>query len=528
MARARIVVADGLDPEGLQRLREEADVAVHGGLDEPGLAAALAGADAVIVRSASHLTARVLEAAPRLRVAARAGVGVDNIDVEAATRRGILVLNSPEASTTSTAEHTFALLLAVARRIPHAHDSVVRGEWARDRFVGIELYGKVLGVIGLGKIGTGVARRALSFGMQVRAHDPYVSEERAARLGVSLVGLDELLASSHVVTLHLPLNARTRGLLGPERIRQMKAGALLVNCARGGLVDEEALLAALEAGHLAGAALDVFQQEPPPPSALLRHPRVVVTPHIGASTREAQRSVAMDVAEQVLAALRGRPVRGAVNAPALLDEAWVRLGPHLALARTLGSLAQQIASGQIEAVEMLYAGEVAREEVAPLTAAFLAGLLAGILEPPANMISAPALARDRGITIGEVRREESEDFQSLVGATVRTSRGPLHLAGTLFGRREPRIVQIGDYRLDLIPAPQFLLIWNVDRPGMIGRVGTILGSHGVNIANMHVGRIARGGTALMVLTVDDRVPDEAMRELARLEGVADVKTVRLE
>ncbi len=521
------MVADGLDPQGLQRLQAEADVAVFAGLDESALIAALAGADAVIVRSKSHLTARVLEQAPRLRVAARAGVGVDNIDVEAATRRGILVLNTPEASTTSTAEHTLAMLLALARRIPHAHASIARGHWAREAFVGAELYGKTLGIVGLGKIGIEVARRAQAFGMQVRAHDPYVSEDRAARLGVDLVSFDDLLATSDVLTLHVPLTARTRHLLGAHQIRRMKAGALLVNCARGGLVDEEALRAALDDGHLAGAALDVFEQEPPAGSPLLEHPRVVLTPHLGASTHEAQRSVAVEVAEQVLAALDGHPVRGAVNAPALLDEAWQRLEPFLTLARHLGSLAQQLAAGQIEAVELLYAGEVSQEEPAPLTAAFLVGLFSGISDQPVNMISAPALARDRGIEVSEIRRAASEDFQHLLGVMLDTSRGSLRLAGTLFGRREPRITQVGDYRLDLIPAEQLLFLWNIDRPGMIGRVGTILGTHGVNIANMHVGRITVGGTALMVLTVDSAIPEQALLELARADGVADVKAVRL-
>ncbi len=524
----RVVVADGLDAEGLRRLEAEADVAVFAGLDEPPLMTALADADAVIVRSKSRLTARVLESAPRLRVAARAGVGTDNIDVETATRRGILVLNTPESSTTSATEHTMAMLLALARRIPGAHASVARGEWTREAFVGTELQGKTLGVVGLGKIGAEVARRAQAFGMHVRAHDPYVSQDRAARLGIDLVEFDEVLKGSDIVTLHVPLTARTRHLFGAAQIRQMKPGALLVNCARGGLIDEAALMGALTDGHLGGAALDVFEQEPPAATALFQHPAVVVTPHLGASTHEAQRSVALDVAEQVLAALKGHPVRGAVNAPALVDEAWQRLEPLLTLARYLGSLAQQLAGGQVEAVALLYAGEVADEEPAPLTASFLIGLFTGISDQPVNMINAPILARDRGIVVSEVRRETSEDFQSVLGATVQTSRGPLRLAGTLFGRREPRITQIGEYRLDLIPGEQLLFLWNQDRPGMIGRVGTTLGAHRVNIANMHVGRITPGGTALMVLTVDGGIPDDALRELSRLDGITDVKTVRLD
>ena len=526
--RPRVVVADGLDALGLERLRARARVDVFGGLDEAGLIGALQDADAVIVRSRSRLTARVLEAAPQLRVAARAGVGVDNIDVEAATRCGILVLNTPESSTVSTAEHTMALLLALARWIPQAQASLARGEWRREAFVGIELYGKTLGVIGLGKIGAEVARRAQAFGMQVVAHDPYISEDRAARLGVQLVDLPALLAASDAVTLHVPLTPRTARLLGPEQLQRMKPGALLVNCARGGLVDEDALLAALEAGRLAGAALDVFEHEPPQRRALLAHPRVVATPHLGASTREAQRSVAVDVAEQVLEALQGRPVRGAVNAPALVAETWQRLQPYLVLVRYLGLLAQQLADGQIEAVELRYAGAVAHEDPAPLTAAFLVGLFSGVSARPVNMVNAPVLAREHGIRTSAVREEESEDFQSLVAVTVRTTRGPLALAGTLFGHREPRITRVGDFRLDLIPARQLLFVWNADRPGMIGKVGTMLGAHAVNIANMHVGRVAPGGVALMVLTVDTEVPAEVLAALARLDGISAVRAVRLD
>ncbi|MDR7422728.1 MAG: phosphoglycerate dehydrogenase [Armatimonadota bacterium] len=527
-AQARIVVADGLDPAGVARLERGGAVAVFGGLGEAALIEALAEADAVIVRSRSRLTARVLEAAPRLRVAARAGVGVDNIDVDVATRRGILVLNTRESSTTSTAEHTMALLLALARHVPAAAASVARGEWTRERFVGTELYGKTLGIVGLGKIGGEVARRAQAFGMTVVAHDLYVSEDRAGRLGAQLLPLDDLLAASDVVTLHVPLTARTRHLIGADQLRRMKPGALLVNCARGELVDEDALRVALDEGRLGGAALDVFAHEPPGGSPLVGHPRVVATPHLGASTREAQRSVALEAADQVLAALEGRPVRGAVNAPAVLDEAWQRLGPFLALTRHLGSVAQQLARGPVASVELLYAGEVAAEEPAPLTAAFLAGLFAGTSTRPVNMISAPALARDRGLAISEVRREESEDFQSLVAVSLIAGGGPLRLAGTLFGRREPRIVQVDDYRLDLIPAPHLLLVWNTDRPGMIGRVGSVLGAHAVNIANMHVGRITPGGTALMVLTVDAAPPAPVLAELAAIDGISDVRAVRLD
>lgn len=524
----RILVADGLAEEGLRRLREAAEVVVHSGLAEEALARELQEVDAVIVRSATRVSARALEGAARLRVIARAGVGVDNIDVEAATRQGILVLNAPEASTTAAAEHTMALLLALVRHIPQAHASLASGRWARESFVGTELAGKTLGVVGLGKIGSEVARRALAFGMRVLAHDPYVTDERARRLGVTLVEWHDLLRSSDVVTLHVPLSPETRALIGPAELEVMKPGAYLVNCARGGLVDEGALLEALERGHVAGAALDVFSQEPPPRDhPLLRHPRVVVTPHLGGSTIEAQRSIALAIADQVLAALRGEPVRGAVNAPALDEETWRRLEPFAHLARALGALAQQLSEGQLSAVTIAYEGEVARLDTQPLTASFLVGLLHRVSDQPVNVVNSEVLARERGLRVSEAHSELCEDFASQIVAEAQTSRGVLRLGGTLFGHRDARITQVDRWRLDLAPAPHMLFVWNVDRPGMIGKVGTILGQRGVNIANMHVGRQDAGGTALMVLTLDAPAPPDVVQEIGAVDGIAQVKAVHL-
>jgi D-3-phosphoglycerate dehydrogenase len=421
-----------------------------------------------------------------------------------------------------------AMLLALVRRIPQAHAAAAAGRWGRDAFVGTELSGKTLGLVGLGKIGGEVARRASAFGMRLRAYDPYVADERARRLGVELGAWTEILAQSDVLTLHVPLAQDTRALIGRNELAMMKRGALLVNCARGGLVDEDALLAALDEGQVGGAALDVLAQEPPPAGhPLLSHPRVVLTPHLGGSTLEAQRSIAVDIAEQVLAALRGEPVHGAVNAPALGEDAWRRLDPFMHLARVLGALTQQVAEGQVSAVAVGYEGEVARMDTPALTASLLAGLLARVSDQPVNLVNALVLAKERGLRISEANTDLCEDFASQIVAESQTSHGTLRLAGTLFGHREARITGIGRLRLDLVPAEHMLFVWNEDRPGMIGVVGTILGRHGVNIANMHVGRGNLGGAALMVLTIDAPAPPAVVREIERADGISRVKAVRL-
>ncbi len=524
----RVLVADGLAEEGLARLREGADVVVRSGLTEEELAALLPDVDALIVRSSTQVSAGAVKRGVRLRVIARAGVGVDNIDVDAATRQGVVVLNTPESSTIAAAEHTMAMLLSLVRRIPQAHAALTAGRWAREGFIGTELSGKTLGVIGLGKIGSEVARRAIAFGMRVVAYDPYVTEERARRLGVELGTWDEVLGQCDALTLHVPLAQDTRALIGRNELAAMKPQALLVNCARGGLIDENALLAGLEEGKVGGAALDVFAQEPPPPgSPLLAHPRVVVTPHLGGSTLEAQRSIAVDIADQVLAALRGEPVHGAVNAPALGQDTWRRLDPFMNLARSLGALTQQIADGQLSAIALQYEGEVARMDTPALTASFLAGLLHRISDQTVNLVNAVVIAKERGLRVSEAHSDLCEDFASQIIAEVQTSHGTLRLGGTLFGHREARITRVNRWRLDLVPAAHMLFVWNQDRPGMIGTVGTILGRHGVNIANMHVGRREAGGTAVMVLTLDAPAPEVSVREIQQAGGISQVKAVRL-
>ncbi len=523
----KVLIADGLAPEGVDRLQMHAEVVIRQDLSPEELLRAVADVDAVVVRSRTRVSREVIDRAAHLRVIARAGVGIDNIDVDAATRRGIIVLNTPESSTISAAEHTIALLLALARQLPAAHLATSQGRWQRERFTGTELYGKTLGIIGLGKIGGEVARRAAAFGLRVIAFDLYVSADRATRLGAELVPWETVLEQSDILTLHVPLTPRTQHLIGAAELARMRPGVRIINCARGGLIDERALLATLEEGKVAGAALDVFEQEPPGISPLLQHPRVIVTPHIAASTEEAQRTIAVEVAEQVLAALGGRPVKGAVNAPLIGEETWQRLRPFVGLTRSLGAVAQQLVEGQVLGVELVYEGEVAAEETAPLNASFLLGLLEAISEQPVNLINAPVLANERGIKLSELRQGQSEDFSSLIRIRIETTKGPLVVGGTLFGRHEPRITHLNDYRIDLVPASHMLFVWNVDRPGMIGRVGNILGSHQVNIAGMQVGRVAPGGTAVMVLTVDAPAPDAVVQEIARVDGITAIKAVNI-
>jgi D-3-phosphoglycerate dehydrogenase len=524
----RVLVADRISPVGIDRLREGAAVDVATGLTEAELCQRMGDYDALVVRSETQVTAAVLKAGKRLRIVARAGVGVDNIDVPAATEQGILVVNSPEGNTIAAAEHTVAMLLALSRKIPAAAQSLREGEWARGRFVGTEVYQKTLGVIGFGKIGREVARRARGLGMQVLASDVFVSPEQASREGVELVDLPALLARADYVTVHVPLTRDTRGLLGEEEFRMMKRGARLLNCARGGIVDEKALLAALEAGQLAGAALDVFSKEPPPPDEpLLRHPKVVATPHLGASTEEAQTNVALDVAEQILAVLAGRPATTAVNVPAISPEVYARLEPYLRLGTRLGRLQAQLAEGPIGSVSVTYGGELVNQDLQPVTRAILVGLLQPVLAQPVNEVNAPTIAEQRGIRVTESKTAGDADLPNSLRIEVEDSARRRSVTGTALNRRDLRIRAIDDFPIDLVPEGYLLFTIHEDRPGIIGAVGTLLGARGINIAGMHVGRDRVGGRAVMVLTVDDPVPETLLEEIQREIAAQFVRFVEL-
>lgn len=528
-APAVVVVADPIAEPGLALLRQRADVRVLAGRPPAELAGSLTDADALLVRSETRVTAAMLDAAPRLRVIGRAGAGVDTIDVPAATARGIVVVNAPGGNAVAAAEHTLALMFALARRVAAADAALKRGEWARSRYVGTELTGKMLGLIGLGRVGNEVARRALGLDMRVLVFDPYVPDDHVRRSGLEpAADLDALLEASDFVSLHVPLTEATRGILNAERLARLRPSAFVVNCARGGLVDRDALLAALDAGRLAGAAIDVFESEPvDPDDPLPRHPKVVATPHLGASTVEAQANVAEQVAHEVLAVLDGRPAQFAVNAPSLRPEDADVLQPYVGLVQMLGKLATQLADGHLRSAEISYRGEIAERTVGVLTAAAVQGLLEPITATPVNLVNARLVAQQRGLEVVETRSSRPAQYTSLVRVTVSTGSGATSVAGVISDGRA-NVVQIDDYELHLPPTPGYLLVTqHVDRPGVIGLVGTLLGEADINISSMQVGRRTPRGEALMLLSVDEPVPSSVVERIRRTASMASIRVIKL-
>ncbi len=523
----RILVSDPLSEEGVALLQAEATVQVQTGLEPEQLQKIVGEFDALVVRSATQVTASLIEAGRNLKVIARAGVGVDNIDVEKATEKGIMVINSPEANTISTAEHAIALLTALARNIPAANNAVKRGEWKRDHFLGVELTGKKLGVIGLGRVGSEVARRARAMGMQVLALDPYISAERAAQVGAQMLPLKQLLQESDFVTLHLPLVDSTHHLIGEGELALIKPGVRLINCARGGLIDEAALYRALITGKIAGAALDVTEQEPPRENPLFKLDNVIVTPHLGASTQEAQLNVALQVAEQVLKALKGEPVSSAVNYPSLLPEVMKELQPFFPLMRILGSFYMQLFGGHIDELEIHYGGNIADRPLAPLTASCLTGMLRVVLGDQVNPVNAPYIARQRGIKVCETASASTHNLTDLVALHVRAGMETNTVAGTLFENNEIRIVQIGRYRMEAVPSRYMLITYHRDLPGVVGKVGTLLGDAGINIASMQLSRERIGGEAIMLLQVDEPIGPELIRRFQKLDLITRTRFVTL-
>ena len=526
---AKVLVSDPVAEEGVGILRRAGlDVDVRTGLTKDELIAIIGDYDALAVRSETKVTADVLEAAKQLKIIGRAGVGVDNIDVERATQRGILVVNSPEGNTIAAAELTVALLLSLSRNIAQANASLRAGEWKRSRYVGVEVYGKTAGVIGLGKIGREVAKRLLGMEMDVLAYDPFLSPEQATALGVRLVDLDTLYRDSDYITVHVPKTKETAGMIGPEQIARMKDGVRLVNVARGGIIQETALLDGIQSGKVAGAAVDVWEQEPTPPdNPLAKLPQVVGTPHLGASTEEAQVGVAVDIAEQIVDVLEGRPARAAVNMPGLAPDVMARIEPFLKLAEKIGSLQTQLAQGSITEVEVLYAGEFDQKELVHLTRALIKGVLQPILTESVNYVNAPALAASRGIRVTESRAPRGEEYAQLLTVTATSGGGERSVCGTVFGRSDLRIVHIDGYNVDFKPEGWMMITRHTDKPGIIGRVGTLLGAHSVNIAGMYVGRDEKTRRAVMALSLDDPVPSETMDEIAGMEGIESSRLVEL-
>ena len=519
----KVLIADKMDPKAAAIFRERGiEVDEKPGLSPDELKGVIGGYDGLAVRSSTRVTAAAMDCAlPRLKVIGRAGIGVDTIDVPAASARGIVVMNTPFGNSITTAEHAIAMLFALAREIPQADQSIQSGKWEKNRFMGVELSGKTLGLIGCGNIGSIVADRALGLKMKVAAYDPFLSPERAVELGVDKVELDELLARADFITLHTPLTDQTRGILSREALAKARPGVRIVNCARGGLIDEAALKDALESGHVAGAALDVFQEEPARDNPLFGTRGLVCTPHLGASTSEAQVNVAIQIAEQMSDYLLLGGITNAVNVPSLSAEEAPRLKPYMKLAEQLGRLVGQVAGTDIRSVAVEAEGAAADLNMKPITGAVLAGLM-GTYSDTVNMVNAPYLARERGLDVREVRHDREGDYHTLVAVTVGTGDGDRRVAGTLFGNRAPRLVDIFGVRVEAELAPRMIYIVNTDEPGFIGALGTTLGRHGVNIATFNLGRRAEGGEAVALVAVDDPITPAVAAELRALPGVRDV------
>jgi D-3-phosphoglycerate dehydrogenase len=526
----KVLITDSLAEDGLRLLREakSVEVDVRTGLATDGLRAALAEADGIIIRSGTQLTADVLDQPGKLRAIVRAGVGVDNIDVAAATRRGVVVMNTPGGNTVSTAEHTVSLMMALSRNIPQANESLHGGKWDRTKFTGTQLAGKTLGVVGLGRVGMAVAKRALGLEMKVIGFDPFMSPERAAQQGVETAAtLDELLPRCDYLTVHTPLSDETRGLIGADRIAKMRRGVRLINCARGGIIDEKSLEDALRSGHVAGAALDVFEKEPPGEHPLLKLPNVIATPHLGASTAEAQVEVAVEAARLMIDFLTTGRVNFAVNMSPLDKAELAELRLYLDMARRLGLLHAQMDRGAIRRVRLHYRGDIASRNTKLCTAAFAAGLLEHALVEGVNMVNAELLARERGIEISEEKSTEHGDFTTVIHSEVETERKAYVAAGTIFGRQFLRLVRLGEFHLDAYLDGVLLIFSHLDVPGIIGQIGTIFGRHGVNIAAMTVGRARPGGQAIAVLNLDAEPPAEAVHEVLGHSHIESASVVKL-
>ncbi|MBL0387656.1 phosphoglycerate dehydrogenase [Tumebacillus sp. ITR2] len=528
MSKYRVLVSDPISEQGLQALIDSplVELDLKTDLTPAELREIIGEYDALLVRSQTKVTPEILEAGKKLRAIGRAGVGVDNIDVPAATRHGVVVINAPDGNTISTCEHTFAMMMAMARKIPQAHMKLKNGTWDRKSFVGVELNGKTLGVLGFGRIGSEVAKRAKAFGMNVLAYDPFLTRERAESLGVRMSTVDEIVEGSDFITVHTPLTKDTKHLLSRDQFARMRDGVRILNCARGGIIDEKALAEALENGKVAAAALDVFEEEPPHGNPLIDMHNVVVTPHLGASTEEAQINVAIDVAKELLNILQGLPFRNAVNLPSLSNDTLRTLEPYLTLAEKLGSLAANLAVDSVRKIEIGFYGTLAEQQTEPLTRSFLKGMLSYYHGDEVNYVNAPFLAEQSQIQLKETKASRHDTYNELLKVTVVTENTTITVAGTHKASLGSRIVQIGEFKVDLEPQGTLILAENRDQPGMIGKVGTILGEGGVNIDSMKVGKL-ENGIALMVLAVDRAPDEETCRTIEALEGIFSVRDVTL-
>jgi D-3-phosphoglycerate dehydrogenase / 2-oxoglutarate reductase len=524
----KVLISDALSPAAVAIFKDrgiEVDFQPDLGKDKDKLAQAVDGFDGLAIRSATKVTAKLLEKANGLKVIGRAGIGVDNVDIPAATARGIIVMNTPFGNSITTAEHAITLMLALARQIPEADASTRAGKWEKNKFLGVEIFGKTLGVIGCGNIGSIVADRGIGMKMKVIAYDPFLSDERALDLGVEKVALEDLLRRADFITLHTPLTDKTRNIIDADALKLVKKTLRLVNCARGGLIDEAALFDALSAGRIAGAALDVFVTEPATDSPLFKLPNVVCTPHLGASTTEAQENVALQVAEQMADYLIRGAISNAVNFPSITAEEAPKLKPFIALAERLGSFSGQLTETGINRLQITYEGVVAQMNTRALTSAAIAGLLRPMLQD-INVVSAPSIAKDRGIVVEETRREAAGDYESLITLTITTDRQSRHVSGTVYADGRPRIVNIKGIRMDAEFGPSMIYITNLDKPGFIGKFSSTLGDAGINIATFHVGREAAGGNAVALIEIDGELPPAVLAAVRALPQVQQAKPLR--
>jgi D-3-phosphoglycerate dehydrogenase len=525
----KILVSDNLAESGIEKLMAipEFEVEVNTSLTHDELRQIIKEYDALVIRSATKVTADVIEAAHNLKVVARAGIGLDNVDIPAASKRGIVVMNTPEGNVITTAEHTIALLFSMTRNIPQASASLKEGKWEKKKFRGREVFNKVLGVIGVGRIGRVVADRAKALKMHVIAFDPYISTEVIEKLGIEGVSLDQLYARSDYITVHTPMTEETRNLINAAAFAKMKKGVFVLNCARGGIVNEQDLYQAIQSGIVAGAALDVFSKEPPVDNPLLALDQVVGTPHLGASTDEAQENVAMAVADQVIDYLMRGTIRNAVNAPTIDGAVLAHLRPYLIMAEKLGLLLTQITPGAIKEVSVEYIGDVTSHDTRPLTISIVKGMLTPILGEMVNFVNAPIHVKERKIKVTESQRSEAEDFTNLISVYVKTSEDENLVAGTIFGKKDPRLVRINDFRLEAAMEGHLVLIYNIDTPGTIGAIGTCLGRHNINISMMDVGQVLDRGQNIIFLRTDTPVPKHVVEELLAMENVNVVQVLKL-
>jgi len=524
----KVLVSDNISAKGVEILKKAGlKVDVKTGMKPDELIACIGEYHGLVIRSATKVTAEVIDAATNLKVIGRAGSGLDNVDKAAASKKGIVVMNTPGGNTVTTAEHAVAMLFAVARSIPQATASMKAGKWEKKKFMGIELFNKTLGILGLGAIGGQVAKKALGLEMNVIAYDPFLSEEKAREMGIRKVTVNEIFAESDFITIHTPMTAETKNIINATSIDTMKTGVRIINCARGGIINEQDLYEALKSGKVAGAALDVFEKEPPDGNPLLTLDNLICTPHLGASTEEAQENVALAVAEQIADYLVHGTIRNAVNFPSIPSDQIPRLQPYITLAEKLGSFASQMFAGGAKEIVVEYHGDAAAVNTAPVTIAALKGYLTPILLETVNFVNAPFIAKERGIEVKEVKSSEAGDYQSMIAIRIKSADKEIYLAGTLFSKKDPRVILIDNFKVEIVPDDVLLLIYNNDKPGVIGNIGNTLGKNNINIARMHFGRESAGGMAISVVSIDSTPSAEVIDEVRKLPNILSVHQICL-